>query len=380
MTTFHNTSVYYMATFAINDAHDFTGSGTTAGGLSPLTSRQLHDSVVLTGTVDEPSMSDGDQILLNGAVIGPFTSGDNMDDIVGRFNAMQLRTGVMASVNWDTYLTLQSINPAQATISLANISGTPLASLGLPSGGFDLYGPIYGGTVTALHNGHTAVINGVTVTFTTGGGLDLAGAVRTINAYTVNTDVVATPWTNKIQLNSKSGQPISFGTGTGTATSNIGFTSSTVYSGPMTLAKAIVIEQGNLRWNGVMNHISSVFTPTTYGPITLTGSTTDGNSPPDTVQWMIGTEHADQVSTVTLVGEPEGAGYTLYGPVAIKRLISRALTVGYSSNRNVQNTATSVLGGIAYSNNPVIVTRVTADPFSTSIANLEDSITVVQVS
>lgn len=381
MSIYQPKPTYYRITWTLDSPTDYTGSGATAGGISPLSSIDYKNSVVLSGNVSAPTMTTGDELLLNNVVIGPFDSGDTVADIVERFNVMLPYTSVMASENWTGYVTLQSLNPTDSPILLEEKVGTPCADMGLPTGVFNLSNPIYGGTFTTLTNGQTIILNGITVTFVTGG-LDIAGACAKINLSTNLHNVVATPWTDKIQLNSLDGSPIFFGSpGSGTATANLGFAINTAYGGAMDLADAKIIERGALRWKGVINSIETGLTAFTYGTIVMAGSTTDGNSPPTTVSWTLGVENVDHVYCVTESGEPETVGTILNGSDAIKRLVARALTRPWMENRNVFNNTLTVRGGFALRENQIIVEHIVADPLDTvsNIATLEDNITVSMI-
>lgn len=370
---------YYRVTWDIDTAHNYT----TTGGISPLSSLQFFNTVALSGVAASPTMTDGDVLLLNNYEIGPFDSSDTVAIIVGRFNDMSQYTGVVASENWTGYITLQSVDPVDAPILLANKIGTPVEDLGLSVGTFDLINPTYGNTFTTLTNTHAIVLNGVTITFTTAGGLDIAGACATINLATSLTGVVATAWTDKIQLNTLDGSPIYFGNpAAGTATANLGFAISTAYGGAMNLLEAIAIEKAALRWKGIINTVETGLTAYLYGATVMTGSTTDGNQSPTTVAWTVGVENIDHVYALTEAGEPEAVGTVLTGAAAIKRLVARALTLEWAENRNVFNNTLTVRGALALRENPVIVQRITATAIDTvaNIATIESNIAVSLIS
>lgn len=374
MTIYQPKPTYYRITWALESPTDYSGSG----GINPLTSLQYKNSVVVTGTVDDPGpMTGGDSLLLNGYSI-VFETGDGIGDIIERFNVMSQYTGVMASNNWSDYLTLQSIDPVDQPINIRNENGTPLSTIGIAPGVYDLFGPIYGGAFTTLTNGDTAVINGVTVTFVTGA-LDIAGACATINAGSTVHNVVATPWLDKIQLNTLDGSPIFFGTGA--AVTKLGFAVSTAYGGAMDLAEAEDIERGNMRWKGVINSIETSLTAFSYNLVAMTGSTTDGNEPPATLSWTLGVENVDHVYCITTADEPESTGTVLTGAAAIKRLVARALTVDWSENRNVFNNTLTVRGTYATRENPVVVEFLTATALDSvaDIATIEGNITVTMI-
>lgn len=369
---------YFRVTWTANSPTDYTA----VGGVTPLTSVQYVNTVAKTGTQASPSMSTGDVLVLNGYEVGPFDSGDTLADIVDRFNNMVQYTGVMASENFSNYLTLQSVNPVDAPITLANKTGTPVEDLGFTVGSFALSSPVYGGAFTTLTNTQTIVLNGVTITFTTAGGLDVAGACATINVASEFTGVVATPYADKVQLNSLDGSPIYFGApGSGTATANLGFAVSTAYSTAMTITDAVDIEKGFLRWKGIASELTTNLTAYIYGYWAITGSTTDGATLPTTVSWTLGVENLDNVYAIAAAGEPETVGTVLYGAAAVKRLVARALTKEWSENRNVFNDDITVRGSLALRENPVVVQRITAGAIDSvaDIATIEGNITVTMV-
>lgn len=369
---------YYRITWTADSPTDYT----TVGGITPLTSLQYANTVAKTGTQASPTMSTGDVLVLNGYEIGPFNSADTLDDIVDRFNIMVQYTGVMASENFSGYLTLQSVNPVDAPITLANKVGTPVEDLGLTVGSFALMGPIYGGAFTTLTNTQTIILNGITITFTTAGGLDIAGACATINIATEFTGVVATPYADKVQLNSLDGSPIYFGTpASGTATANLGFAVSTAYSTAMTNADAVEIEKGFLRWKGIASELATNLTAYVYGYWAMTGSTTDGAALPTTLSWTLGVENPDNVYAITAAGEPETVGTLLTGVAAVKRLVARALTKEWAENRNLFNDDVTIRGTLALRENPVVVQRITASAIDSvaDIATIEGNITVAMI-
>ena len=369
---------YFRITWTADSPTDYT----TVGGITPLTSIQYANTVAKTGTQASPSMTTGEVVILNGYEIGPFDSGDTLDDIIVRFNNMVQYTGVMASENFSGYLTLQSVNPVDAPITLSNKNGTPVEDLGFTVGTFELKSPIYGGAFTTLTDSQTIILNGITITFTTAGGLDVAGACNTINIATEFTGVVATPCADKVQLNTVDGSPIYFGAPlSGTATANLGFVTNTAYSTAMTTADAVDIEKGFLRWKGIASELSTNLTAYIYGYWAMTGSTTDGSLLPTTVSWTLGVENIDNVYAITATGEPETVGTLLYGAAAVKRLVARALAKEWSENRNVFNDDVTVRGTLALRENPVVVQRIVAGAIDSvaDIATIEGNITVTMI-
>jgi len=360
MSIYQPIPTYYRVTWTANSPTDYTGTG----GVTPFGSVQMNNTVAITSTASNPTMTNGDIIMCNDTMIGPFTGSSGLSDVINAFNAMTQFTGVMASQDFTGYLTLQSIDPVSAFISLSNFSGTPLTTLGLPDGGYGLGNPIYGGSFSSPNNNDNVVINGTTVTFVTGS-LTIAGVIRTINSYTASTNVAAIQFGNRIQLNSLDGDPIYFGAGSSGTSAAIGFADNTAYGGNMTLAQAVAIDQGRLRWKGMVDTVETTLTPVYWDSIAMTGSTTDGDSLPTTLSWTIGVSHPEQLVTATLAGEPETVGTMLYGTAALTRMLARALTGTWSENRKVYNNTLTVRGAYALRENPIIIQFVTAGPLDT---------------
>lgn len=389
MATFSPFAAYYRITWNLTTPTNYTGSNNTGGGINPFNSRQYHSMIATTGNVDVSGGyggSTGDELLLNEYVIGPFTNGDTVSTIIDRFNTMSNWTNVMASSDVNPkYIALSCAYPSvQTDITLANYTGTPLASLGFTAGSFTYPNPIYGGTFSSPTNGQNVVINGVTVTFVSGS-LNLAGVCTTINSQSGATDVVATPAAGNVQLNSVSSSPIYVLSGT--ATSALGFTNGTTYAGAMTYANAIADEQGFLRWKYVASSIETLVTPIYYAGVSYSNTTnrsTNGVNPPATFSWTVGVEHIDALTTLTLAGEPEGAGVQLNGAACVKRLVARALINSYTENCNVYNPNVAIAGSsvVAYNTSQMITVQVTASGIDTA-ANIDDveaNLTVAMVS
>ena len=389
MATFSPFAAYYRITWNLTTPNDYTGTNSTSGGINPFNSRQYHSMIATTGNVDVSGGyggSTGDELLLNDYVIGPFTNSDSVSTIIDRFNTMSNWTNVMASTDINPkYITLSCAYPSvQTDITLAIYTGTPLASLGFTAGSFTYPNPIYGGTFSSPTNGQNVVINGVTVTFVTGS-LNLAGVCTTINSQSGATNVIATPAAGNVQLNSASSSPIYVLSGT--ATSALGFTNGTTYAGAMTYANAIADEQGFLRWKYVASSIETLVTPIYYAGVSYSNTTnrsTNGVNPPAAFSWTVGVEHLDALTTLTLAGEPEGAGVQLNGAACVKRLVARALINSYTENCNVYNPNVTIAGSsvIAYNTSQMVTVQVTASALDTAanIDDIEENLTVTMVS
>ena len=387
MSTFKNTGAYYRVTWNLTSPNNYTGSNSTSGGINPYTSRQYHSMISLTGTADLSGGWPGastDIININNYDIGPIINGTSLTNLIAQINTMTPWTHVMASNDVSAnYITLScAYSSVQTAIVISNTNGTPAGVFGFPVGGFTYANPIYGGGFSSPSNGETITLNGVTITFVTGA-LTLTGVCNTINAQQGVTNVVATPYANRIQLNSISNSPIYFGADSGSAASDIGFAANTAYAGAMTYADAIADEQGFLRWKLAASTIESVCTPIYYDSIALTGTeVTDGSNVPSTVSWTVGVEHIDAITTITLDAEPEGAGVVLTGAAAIKRFVARALTNSLTENCNVFNPNVAILGSTtAYNTSQMVIQSVTASAIDTAanIDNVEQNLTVTQI-
>jgi hypothetical protein len=375
----------------------FEGYQDNGGPIDPFSSLNYFNMIAVTSTNATAwssssyngtyTGSGNDVFSINGYNIGPFynpVSGVNVTpaELCAMVNAASPWTGVIANF-WrfwgnggaDDYpvpfISLTCAYPSvQTSITLANVNGTPLGVLGLPIGSVTLSNAIYGSSFNTLVNGSTITLNGTTITFTTGGGLNAAGAVSTINNFTGSTNVLARKAGAYIQLNSLSQAPILFGPDTAGATGALGFTASTAYASAMTYDKAIMREQGNMRWAGVASYISSNLTPTYYGQAAWTSN--NGTCGPEGLTWVLGVEHVDQVYTRGLTSDGlSDDGVELKGPEALKRLIARALANQWTSNRNVYNPNVAVAGSsvVAYNTSQVVIQQVTA-PAVDTVANL----------
>ena len=378
----------------------FEGYRDNGGPIDPFSSLNYFNMISVTSTnanawngqspTGAYQGSGNDVMSINGYDIGPFynyIAGRNITlvELCAMINAKSPWTGVIANFwqfwgdggagdNYVPFVSLTCAYPSvQTAITLNNVVGTPLGELGLPVGSITLPNAIYGTSFTTLTNGSTIVLNGVTIAFTTVGGLNLAGAISTINAFTGSTNVVARPAGNYIQLNSLSQNPILFGTYTGSAASNLGFAASTSYASSMTYSKALLREQGNMRWAAVASWLSSNLTPTYYGQAAWTSN--NGTCGPEGLTWIIGVEHVDQVYTVGLTADGLGDnGTELRGAPALKRLICRALSLPYTTNRNIYNPNVAVGGSsvVAYNTSQVVIQEITAPPVDT-VDNLWNS-------
>ena len=378
----------------------FEGYQDNGGPIDPFSSLNYFNMIAVTSTKANAwsgssyngtyTGSGNDVFSINGYDIGPFynpiqSRNVTLVELCALVNAASPWTGVIANF-WQfwgnggaddypvPYISLTCAYPSvQTSITLANVNGTPLGVLGLPIGSVTLPNAIYGSNFNTLVNGSTITLNGTTITFTTGGGLNAAGAASTINNFTGSTNVLARQAGAFIQLNSESQAPILFGTDTAGAAGALGFTAGTAYASAMTYDKAVLREQGNMRWNAVASWISSNLTPVYYAQAAWTSN--NGTCGPEGLTWILGVEHIDQVYTYGLTSDGlSDDGVELKGAPALKRLICRALALPYTSNRNVYNPNVAVAGSsvVAYNTSQVVIQQITA-PAVDTVANLSNS-------
>ena len=120
-------------------------------------------------------------------------------------------------------------------------------------------------------------------------------------------------------------------------------------------------------------------TPAYFGSWFTTGNQ-DGNAAVTTLQFTVGYNTVDWVTTTATSSEPN-PGTVLTGEAAVKRSVARALTRIISSNRNVFDPTLQTYGVQTDRPNAARVTYITAEPWDTvaNIATIENNITVTQV-
>ena len=361
MTLYHQVPTFYRVTWTNNSPTNYT----SAGNVSPFSSVQMNNTVAVTSTNNNPTLVNGDSILVNDVQVGPFSNTATISNVVTAFNYVTQLTGVMASQSFPGYLTLQSIDPPDQMIAMTDLNGTPLEELGLAAAaGYKLSNPIYSGAFGSPSAGSNLVINGINVTVT---GSNVTSIAASINQSSPYTNVVALPCAGNIQLNSLDGSPILFGTSTSGASAAAGFADNTVYAGAMTYALAVQFEQANMLWKNIINNVESILSPIYWGSIAVSGgNTTDGSILPTTVSWTIGISDPAALVTATVTGEPEAVGTLLYGTAALTRLIARGLVTSYTENRKLYNNTVTIRGAYALRENQVNIVNMTAQPLDTS--------------
>lgn len=379
MSTYKINPTYYRVTWNQTSPTDYSGlTGNQAGGLDSSSPTAYNRRVSLTGTVSVTStpFADGDSLFINGQEIA-FSSDDELATILEKINIASLLTNVIAhnAVN-ATYVTITNAMGDEGTyIELAEGTGA-LAKLGFTAGTYAYSPCVVGGSFTNFTNNDTFTINGVTITMTTAGGLNAAGAVATINNLTAQTGVVAVRAANTVQLASVNGQPWTTG---GANASKLGFPAGVYGGSPSTLAQSTNKVLANLRWQQVINQLTMFSTPFMLNDQLGTGNY-DGSDELETFSFTVGYEHPDQISTVEAEGEPN-PGNVLVGTKAIKRAVARGLVASYYTKVNLFDPTTETRGSYAARPNPVRIVKLLAEGIDTidNIATLEDNISVTMI-
>ena len=370
---------YYRITWNQTSPTNYSGlTGSRAGGLDSTSPSVYNRRVSLTGTVSITStpLTTGDSMFVNGREI-IFSSADNLAAILEKINLQSLLTNVIAHNDVGaTYVTITNALGDEGTyIELAEGTGA-LAKLGFTAGTYAFYPCVVGGAFTNFTNNDTFTINGITVTMTTAGGLNQAGAVSTINALTTQTGVVAVRAASTVQLISVNNQPW---TTSGANASKLGFPAGIYGGNPSTYAQSTNKALANLRWQQVINQLEIFSTPFMLNDQFGTGNY-DGSTELDTFAFTVGYEHPDQVFTTELEGEPD-PGNVLSGTGAIKRAVARGLVATYRTGVNLFDPTTETRGSYAIRANPVRVVKLTADGIDTldNIGTVEGNITVTMI-
>lgn len=367
---------YYRVTWDQASPTNYTGlTGTRAGGVDGVSARRYNNRISVTGTVSivGTPLADGDTMLINGKTV-EFNSADTLSTIIEKINMASLLTNVIAHNGVGaTYVTVtNSASDIGDVIELEEGTGA-LAKLGFTAGSYKSYPRVVGGAFTSFTNGDTFAINGITITMTTAGGLDQAGAVATVNAQLNNTGVIATKAAATVQLSSINDQPF---TTSGANASKLGFPAGIYGGSPSTLQQSIDKTLANSRWQMVINQLEIFSTPFLMNDLLGTGNY-DGSAPLTTLSFTVGYEHPDQIST-----EDElNPGTVLTGTAAIKRAVARGLTASYTGNFKVFDPTTETRGSYAIRGNPSRIMTLTADGIASpsNISTLEGNISVEMI-
>jgi hypothetical protein len=249
-----------------------------------------------------------------------------------------------------------------------------LAKLGFAANSYKSHPSEIGPTFTNLANGDTLIINAVTITMTTAGGLDQAGVCSTVNQYISKTGVIASRAADRIQFSSIFGQPWVLG---GTGLTKIGFSAGSYGGFPNTIEQSIQKQQATMRWQMVVNQLESFSTPFMINDQLGTGNY-DGTSELSTMSFTVGYEHPDQVAT----RDELNGDAMIYSEAAIKRAVARGLVANYTANQQVFDPTIEARGNYAVLTNPIRIMNMTATGIDTpsNLATIEDNITVTLIS
>jgi hypothetical protein len=395
MPTANIVPTYYRVTWNGTSDNDYNAlTGNQAGGVDNCAPEKYLRIVKAVGSNDAPTVSNGNIIKINGVSIQFTTAGGlNLAGIISTINSYITETKVMAVESPSTYLTLMNASGWEGyPFQLETVTtGVVVTNLGLENTTYT-YAPIQQGSALAdpfvdLTDGDTVKINGVTVTFTTAGGLDVAGIISTLNAYSGLTGVAAQLAGAGIGLLSKTAQPFTLSAGGSVGTwGTLGFTvgnkggSANSAVSNMTLEQSLAKERATMRWDAVVFELGWLISPIMLGDIVKTSDVAgskflDGASPLATLSWTVG---YDRVAYLSMEDELT-PGVQLTGTACVKRLIARALTQTYASNQEIFDPTLTSVGNTCVRVNPLQILAQTAQALDTSVTTIEDNITVTQI-
>lgn len=353
-------------------------TGNQAGGIDNINPENYNRRISITGTASAPTVTAGHSVLINNVEV-VFTS-TTLAQCILDINALTNQTGVVAHQSTVSgYLTLTNATNNEANpFSLQAGTGSALANLGLTANTYSKWPNMVGNTVTLpLNNSDNIIINGITVTFTTAGGLNLAGVVSTINSLTSSHNVTAYASANRIQLCSN-GQPWKLAAGTTSGTlGNIGF-SAALYGGyPTTISNSLDKERANMRWQQIVNNLGLLISPVFVRDFVKTTDYT-GNSPLVTMEWTVGYDRPDYLRIMDSTALPTISYLT--GGDAIKRLIAMSLTTNdLVENQEIFDPTIDTFGTSGNRVNPAQIVTITAAALDTSVTTVEANLTVTLI-
>lgn len=181
--------------------------------------------------------------------------------------------------------------------------------------------------ISSMTDGDTIHINGIPVTFTTAGGLNTAGVVTTINAFTDMHHCVASSSSSKLVLTNEDG----FEGNSLTVTGSVAVLTELAYvapvitatpgAAPASLANSEKKARGNCRFRYVNEQLSREATPNFVGAVVKTGGTVDAD--PTVIAFTVSFSAAQYVYTL----DETNNNTVIEGIPAIKRLVARALMI-----------------------------------------------------
>lgn len=377
MPTYKPNPTYYRVTWNQASPTDYTNlPGTRAGGLDGISAYKYNNRITVTGTrnVAAPGvLADGQTMVINQVAI-PFDSGMDLQAIITQINLYSLMTEVIAHNGVQAgYLTLTNgMGHCGSPIDLQEGTGA-LAALGFQARAYTRQPSDVGGAFSTFSDGDSFTINGVLITMSTAGGLDQAGAVATINEKTAQHMVIAQRAGTRIQLVSISGAPWVLG---GANITKLGFAAGNWGGHPTNITLSTRKSLANMRWDMVVQQLSQFSTPFSLNDQLGTGNY-DGQSELTTMNFTVGYEHPDQVST----DDEFNPGSKLTGTNAIKRAVARALTSTNNYNMNVFDPTIEARGSYCVRPNSIRVQNLTVtgidDP--SNMLTLEGNISVSMI-
>lgn len=234
------------------------------------------------------------------------------------------------------------------------------------------------GTVTnpVVNDGDVVDINGTSITFTTAGGLNLAGIITTINEFSDVHHVIASNSSNKLVLKNEKVFE-NFGillTGSVAVLTALGYVApvvTTPYSaGGATLANNEAKMRGNSRWESLMKLLNFEANTLSVGSVVATGGTPD--AAPSTISFTVAYQNISSVYTYDELNN----NALIKGDAALTRMVARALVLSRIENRVIINPGTDVTWHFTIGDQ---VEKLTIGAIAANIAAANSAITVVHV-
>lgn len=377
MVTATLTPRYYRVEIDMTAPVDWTtaSDATNAGAIDNTTAEKYNHTVLITGTIDNPTVTQFKTFYINDVLIT--FSNTTIADVISDVNGLTPQTGVWADSIVGDCLTLRNwVGREGEPIWLKEGDGG-LAEVGLTEDVYQ-YWPCNTGTgFTAPVVGEDIIINGITVEWT---GITAATCAADINALTWSHNVVAyvvgdamAP-NETLQLCSVNGQPWVLNDGSSGVVSDIGFTTGNYGGTPLTYAQAIDKERANMRWDAIVNHLGLLISPVFLGIYDKQG-TVDGTVPLDSLSFTIAYDRANYLETE----DETSPGDWLRGADCIKRLIARALIEDSTGNQEIFDPSITNFGSHCARTNPTQILPVTSAKLGAAVTNIEPNLTVTQL-
>ena len=378
MSTFQNKPTAFTITWSNNTPNSFTNlPGSQAGGLDVGTPYGYNSRISVTGInqINSAPFSSSQSIVINDCTIN-FTTTDTLSTIISKINQFQPLTYVTAYTGLASNCLTLTNSLDQMGYGFTVLEGangaTALTTLGITPGFYNNYPSVYGTVANpTVSNGDTLIINGYTITFTTAGGLTLAGIVSQINAASYYTQVGALEAGYYLQLNSLSGAPWTL---YGTAVTELGFTAGGYDGMPNNYQSSLNKSMANVRFTQVLAQLSNVTTTTSVGLFSSTGNY-DGNSDVSTLTFTV--EYPDPAQIYT--NDELNPGNVLIMDAAVKRFVARGLASSTNTNIRAYDPTLVTIGNLVAQTPMVRIENINVGNVSSNIAALEQNITVSYV-